>query len=242
MDILDTLKSLNGYWHYEGGKYLAKTDDGKVSDTCLNLGVLTCRPEVLYRAVLGLVTKLTVHLPLAPAAYFQDKNLYVCGFNDSRELAYEVARQLGGTAIWFNDDGKPSCSIPDGSTLLFVTDVISSGGTVQKMINFVEDVYERSGKYLPYVLCLVNTSAQESVEVAREWRGGTASDGCKTYFYLEKEFRIVSLTDVPVRVWDTLLAAEADLFTDDQRASMGFNVMGGLQALSGEELCRAPQK
>lgn len=35
MNLIQTLKNLGGYWHYEGGRYLAKLTSGKVSDTFL---------------------------------------------------------------------------------------------------------------------------------------------------------------------------------------------------------------
>jgi len=104
MDILDTLKSLGGYWHYEGGKYLAQLTSGKVSDTYINAAVLTSSPFYLEDAARNMIRNLRRELfpeNQIMNLYGHWKNLHVCGpAMGGVTIAYEVARQLGGTAVF----------------------------------------------------------------------------------------------------------------------------------------------
>ena len=103
------------------------------------------------------------------------KNLHVVGPQRASNLVYEVARQLGGTAVMAVEmeqpttvieyDSTPECNkghkelrivyrlslpIPLDSTVLFVTDRVDDSG---EMLNIME---ERSkATVLPYVLCLI---------------------------------------------------------------------------------------
>ncbi|MBD3405071.1 MAG: hypothetical protein GF411_02910 [Candidatus Lokiarchaeota archaeon] len=240
MDLLDTLRALNGYWHYEGGRYLAKLTSGKISDTFCNMGVLTCRPSSLSLAASGLIRKLN------DAVDGDQQDFYVCGpAMGGVTLAYEVARQLGGTAIYTepvyeaqsrveNIDFKNVAEIPEGgfsiggvgtvvpqvyttgqalkrfeipegATVLFVEDVITSGKTV---FNMVESVVKHRPyvtdtiTILPYVLCLVNLSGHTHSGV-----GHTAFSGALSTHGLE----IISLADVKARTWNTITEATVEL-------------------------------
>jgi len=113
--------------------------------------------------------------------------------------------------------------IPEGATVLFVKDTITTGKSTIEMVNAVNpDICASFGKLtiLPYVLCLINRSGKEFVE----WDTHPA------------RLKIISLADVNARIWDTTLAAEVDLFDDEQRASFGFNCgMRGLKAVDPKE-------
>jgi orotate phosphoribosyltransferase len=242
MDIIETLKDLSGYWKYEGGKYLAKLASGKVSDVYCNLSVLTCRPWLLATAVEDLlINRLEKVVDAAPRRYFHNKNLYVCGpAIGGVMLAYEIARQLGGTAIvtepvyelgrkTFSEGGWSSseitCSrlkdhagqkhyvektgqqlnhkIPEGATVLFVTDHIITGKSTREMVNAVNpDIAKNFGRFtiLPYILCLVNCGGKKSVD----WETHPA------------KLEIISLAEINTRTWDTV---------EDARKSIGHMVL-----------------
>jgi len=118
MDVLKTLAELGGYWKYNGGRHVAATDDGKVSDTFLDTGLLTRRPDDLRSAVDELLRLFgsvvnpkwlhwsTTNDPGMFVRQFLDRGdaddkLYICGRNPAGiTLAYEAARQLNATAIF----------------------------------------------------------------------------------------------------------------------------------------------
>jgi hypothetical protein len=128
------------------------------------------------------------------------ENLSVVGPARCTTFGYEVARQLGGTAVVtkvlaekkncsvcgmpyaFNEDGlhslcecpsghavdasvySLSLPIPDGATVLFVTDKIDEK-EIRQMVGCVKE-----RKLLPYVLCLISQGNPElSVEVTEPW-------------------------------------------------------------------------
>lgn len=117
MNLIEELKALGGYWHYEGGKYLATLTSGKVSDTFINTGVLTCRPDQLSRVASVLAMRFVLHQTAQPEGIglghgpeivngvWREKHkatdIYVCGSAmGGVTLTYEVARHLGATAIF----------------------------------------------------------------------------------------------------------------------------------------------
>ena len=274
MDLLETLKKLNGYWKYNGGRYLAKLTSGKVSDTFVNCGVLTCRPIDTEIAALNLIYKfmeqirsnhednpfycdfgekpicgtciadmlnhrtlyvgdliplLTQHLVTDTEWKRNYPNLYVCGpAQGGITLAYEVARQLGGTAIFTepkyevkehaSDSGIGSFTnttveksgqelkrfeIPDGATVLFVEDVITTGKSTREMIRAVMNSAHHSVTALPYVLCLVNRSGISGLSLAYGPDDSTLTD------YVPK---IISLADINAITWNRLEEARSEIF------------------------------
>lgn len=162
-------------------------------------------------------------------------------------LVYEVARQLGATAIFTepvyeavvvepNPDGTlytplmhstldgrcvargavqktgqelKRFDIPEGATILFVEDVITTGKSTREMFEAVcgkrDDL-----NILPYVLCLVNRSGLESVpDCTVAWKPGSClTEGAIT---TSDWPTIISLADVQARTWDTIEEAETDL-------------------------------
>ena len=106
-DLIEILKSLNGYWQHDSGRYLAELPDGKISDTYIDIDSLTSRPNLLSPLLKDLYVKAGLWKPLGPDGWggegFDTKevpsNLYVCGSSPNNiTLAYEVARQLGMTS------------------------------------------------------------------------------------------------------------------------------------------------
>lgn len=266
MDLIETLCSLNGYWKYSGGKYLAKLTSGKVSDTYCNCGVLTCRPVKMRRSCADLIYKM-VHsagLPNNVGADFpweddhlrdwvKRNNFYVCGpAMGGITLAYEVARQLDGTAIFtepvyelgkeaFAGGGWSSSQItcnnlvdnkaqkhyvqksgqqlkrfeiPEGATVLFVEDVITTGKSTREMIYAIATL-KASPKVnvLPYVLCLVNRSGHDDIWTLTRDDGSKMPMNVAGYCW-HKNFKIISLADVQARTWDTIDDATEELLSD----------------------------
>lgn len=241
MNLIETLTRLGGFWKYDGGKYLAKLTSGNVSDVFCNTGVLTCRPNELEHWIGDLVYA----APLSDneGSWVHDvPDLYVCGpAMGGITLAYEVARQLGGTAIFtepkyglssdipafdeLSDFAGEVCDfyekmrqisvktgqqlkrfeIPEGATVLFVEDVITTGKSSTEMVQAVveemvkEPNVTKRPTILPHILCLVNRSGHTHV--------GTGSVSPLQPNGLE----IISLADVQARTWDTVENAEADL-------------------------------
>lgn len=227
MNILDTLKSLDGYWKYEDGKYLAKLTSGKVSDTYVNCSVLTSRPYDLGKAceVLKLKFEDFAYISSVGERY---PNLYVCGPSmGGITLAYEMGRQLGATAIFtepkYTTIPNPHAigvekigqqlkrfEIPDGASVLFVEDVITTGKSTGEMISAIWKATERNVNVLPYVLCLVNRSGRDTVWTLTKDDGSEMPDNIEGYCW-HKEFKIISLADVQARTWATVEEARAAL-------------------------------
>jgi len=234
MNLIDTLKALSGYWHYEGGKYLAKLTSGKVSDTYCNLSVLTCKPAHLQDSVRALVRRFVAALPSGPVQFSREfmqmhlekiedwgvakgsawESIHVCGpAMGGVTLAYEVARQLGGTAIWFDDAGKPSQPIPKDATVLLVTDHIKHG--VQHILTeeFADHVAQHLGglsQILPYILCLVDTSCADVIETKVK-HAVTPEQKAGLPLVQAKMLHIIPLVRLSVREWDSLKAASEDI-------------------------------
>jgi hypothetical protein len=101
---------------------------------------------------------------------------YVVGPQRAHSLVYEVARQLGGTAVvavleWTQQhrmfgsefvvgNYRLSLPIPDNATVLFVTDRVN-----KETIKWMEPVIRQSGSHstLPYALCLVNDLLEDVI-------------------------------------------------------------------------------
>ena len=158
------------------------------------------------------------------------ENLYVCGpAMGGITLAFEVARQLGATAIFtepvYEVDysaksmaaGQPMKSavrktgqqlkrfeIPEDATVLFVEDVITTGKSTQQMVDAVHRATGKDfgvpGGFLPYVLCLVNRSGWDEVL----WASEDNRD--------DTGFKIISLADIRARTWETIGEARSEIF------------------------------
>lgn len=169
--------------------------------------------------------------------YAYKGDIYVCGpAFGGVTLAYEVARQLRATAIFTEpmygvEDVDPvhieggrmkfhgklvktgqalkRFEIPEGATVLFVEDVITTGNSTREMFEAVCGT--RSDlRVLPYVLCLVNRSGLEyvpSCTVAYK-PGSCLTEGATT---TSDWPTIISLADIRPRTWDTIVEAQMDL-------------------------------
>jgi len=235
MDILETLTELGGYWGYNGGRYLAKLTSGKVSDTFVNTGVLTCRPKPLANAVESVLhTQVgSEDIDTFAVRYFDVPNLYVCGpAMGGITLAYEVARQLGGTAIWFDDAGKPSQPIPKDATVLLVTDRIEHGNRHILTEEFADYVAQHLGELrqiLPYILCLVDTSCADIVEVKVK-HAVMPERKAALPLIQGKMLHIIPLARLSVLEWDSVKAASEDIGCHTCRKCVG----------NPDETCDAP--
>jgi hypothetical protein len=106
-------------------------------------------------------------------------NRFVVGPQRAHSLVYEVARQLGGTAVVAepvqtieleaggtvdvpDDYGirttgyRLSLPIPPDATVLLATDMMDANG-YQEMCKIVDLCAQQKSTLLPYILCLVNT-------------------------------------------------------------------------------------
>lgn len=241
MNILDTLKDLNGYWKYDGGKYIAELTSGKVSDKFINCGVLTCRPNYLMDACACLLYDFSRQAKISTdynatfpwedtifKGWAKDRKLHVCGpAMGGVTMAYEMARQLGGTAIFtepYVHSGRTvkkiqrlkRFEIPEGATVLFVEDVITTGKSTREMVEAVlqsEDgiKFRRERKILPHVLCLVNRSGEKKIRN----EGFDPHDWDEDAWGLD----IVSLAEVKARTWDTVEEAMSDLWAGEGKYS-----------------------
>lgn len=233
-NILDTLRVLKGYWKYNGGKYLAELTSGKVSDTYANCSVLTSRPVLTEAVGLSyyardlaemLLSKMDGRMDWTQGSELVDrqnalkKPLYICGpAFGGITLSYEMARQLGGVAIFTEKShylmenpsiGKAAIvdtkmelkrfAIPEGATILFVEDVITTGKSTREMIEAVAGSLPRSHtspdnpnpiEYITSVLCLVNRSGSTKLDMPNGPHKG--------------EWGIISCAEIQARTWDTL--------------------------------------
>lgn len=202
--MIGDLKKHNGYWIYEEGKkYLAELTSGKISDTFINTGVVTCRPTVLDDICEGMIKEVCDENPN-----------YVCSpAVGGITLGYELAAQAFCAAIFTEPkyelmnrgeveiNAEPIIekkgqslkrfSIEDKSTVLFVEDVITTGKSTREMIEAVLSA-NNTINCVPIVICLVNRSGQDTITVD------------------SKEFKIISKINVSARVWDTLEDAQKD--------------------------------
>ena len=154
----------------------------------------------------------------------------VTGQNEMAELGHtfnEMARQLGGTAIFtepYVHSGRTvkkiqrlkRFEIPEGATVLFVEDVITTGKSTREMVEAVlqsEDgiKFRRERKILPHVLCLVNRSGEKKIRN----EGFDPHDWDEDAWGLD----IVSLAEVKARTWDTVEEAMSDLWAGEGKYS-----------------------
>lgn len=215
--VLEALEYFGGYWKYqEGQKYLAELTSGKISDTFVNCGVLTSSPKKYMKkpGVYGvqslglgdcaqsLVTSYAHMRGWSIVENMKEFPPYVCGpAFGGITLAYAVAERLFATAIFTEPvivDGKKGQElkrmIPESySTVLFVEDVITTGTSTCQMIKAVMEKTVSSVKLEGCVLCLINRSGRDTVQI--EGIG---------------EFRIISLAKVEARVWNTFEVAKRE--------------------------------
>lgn len=227
MNLIKTLKELGGFWKYEGGRYLARLTSGKVSDTFCNTGVLTCKPGYLKKAVGHLIHKkapdATDDVDTVAVRHHDTPNLYVCGpAMGGVTLAYEVARQLGATAIFTepvygledvdpiaNDGQRMSFQgklvkkgqelkrfeISDGhkKTILFVEDVITTGQSTIDMIEVVQRAIPRDGTVRLRPFVMCLVNRSGNDRLNMPYGDG---------------WGIVALEELNARTWDNIEAAQ----------------------------------
>jgi len=141
----------------------------------LDLAPLLAKPKELHEAVRDLILlnadKIWKEIIEGAPSPF---DLYVVGPQRAHSLVYEVARQLGGTAVVAISHyrSKPdefvydtlSLPIPDNATVLFVTDRLDSDDTLKELLDVITAARGlitpvNDGKrfsVLPYALTLVS--------------------------------------------------------------------------------------
>jgi RNA polymerase subunit RPABC4/transcription elongation factor Spt4 len=146
------------------------------------------------------------------------RHIHIVGPQRAHSLVYEIARQLGGSAVVIIEEETSICPrcgedtksvhtpchrinerfeyyhlslpIPDNATVLFVTDRLDEK-EMREIIGITDEVVKGSKGFLPYILCLVSGLAELTIE--REWIGGVCPDGLQSRFYVPKVFKVVSL-------------------------------------------------
>lgn len=201
MNFIETLKSVGGFkpCRFCGGTGKTDEDDGKGPLPCecveeFDLAPLLARPDHVA-TVSGLLTvdlfkqielnKLVGEEVVPEIPFFT--NLHVVGPQRASNLVYEVARQLGGTAVnigWqrqvyenpalgesINFVQVLSTPVPESATVLFVTDAFHNDMT--EFDNILKLVSK--SKKLPYILCLVNFSGADGITDAKIGRADIIS-------------------------------------------------------------------
>lgn len=173
-DFIETLRSIGGIkpcdcgvngisWNHKPGVCAHCHGTGQV----LDLAPLLARPEELHQPVYELIERMIDprNRPAEDAKQFATP--FVVGPQRAHSLVYEIARQLGGTcAVWASGvgyDGEPvggslSLPIPDGATVLFVTDRYDSKSSeIRDIAHEIDGPLHcfKGIKALPYLLCLI---------------------------------------------------------------------------------------
>jgi len=190
MNFIETLKNVGGVKPCDSCKGTGETIYKHINDdfnriVCplchgtgqvLDLAPLLAKPELLYDAVESLLGRL---FEKTNAEESQFTKPFCVGPQRAHSLVYEIARQLGGTAVaaepkldeWTDKDGsykmselkkgklvkdvgyRLSLPLQQSATVLFVTDRVDEK-EVQQIVNLItkpgQDIH-----LLPYVLALV---------------------------------------------------------------------------------------
>jgi len=212
MDFKELLTEAGGLWEYSGGRYLAQLASGKLSSLFCNTGVITTNPGSLAMATGVLADR------LSDVPGFDDvSNLSVIGPGmGGITLSFELAGQLytyhksREIRAFFTEpveverngkkekDQKFRFDLPPGK-ILFVEDVITTGGSVEKTMRAVlVERPERIEDIIPFVLCLVDRRGADDKLVLRPRESATI------------ECEVISLLKLSPRTWDTLELAQKD--------------------------------
>lgn len=244
MDFKELLTEAGGLWKYSGGKYLAQLTSGKISNCFCNCGVITVDPLRLGATVFGggfadycIEPALIQRFEEVQKDMEYDFNVIGPGMGGIT-LAYELGSALSthymGTGLvrsFFTEpveverngkkekDQKFRFDLPPGK-ILFVEDVITTGGSVEKTMRAVMRTLpsERRRDVVPFVLCLVDrrSDGQPSGEQLRPEDGNTetlypsASTMESDVPMVTYSMRVISLLKLSPRTWDTLELAQKD--------------------------------
>ncbi len=219
MTFHQELQELGGLWqHKEGNRYLAQLASGRNSDTYCNLGVLTTRPDRLEFWAQALVREIRSELSEL------SRELVVIGPGmGGITLAYEIAKHLhtsGGTQAYFTEPvevggeklQKLRFDIPASADILMTEDVITTGGSVQKTFNAINE--KGFGSMLNIVACLVDRRAEKGpLRISFLCTGGALEQALSfpaAGAAAPLSMKVVSLLSITPRTWDTLADAQKD--------------------------------
>lgn len=178
------LRRVGAFWRHDGdpNKPHALLTSGKHSDGYYNGAKLVENPGILAEVIAGMTEKIE--------PYFKgEKPTYIMGpAMGAITLGHEMARQLGTkfayTEIAYTDEGKMQVlkrfDIPEDVRVMIVEDAVSTGGSIKKTIDVLE---ERGVQVLPYIPIII------------DWSGGAASA-------LEGKQEIIPLLSIPMNIWE----------------------------------------
>lgn len=203
----EELSVLNGYWEYNGGRYLALLASGKVSDVFCNTGVLTTYPkklsawsEVLYREIVGHSFNPVVVGPGMGGitlAYELARN-----FEDSKAFFTEPVEIVGKITGAVVKGQKFRFELPVGREVLLTEDVITTGGSVQKTFSAI---YKPDLKVAPVIACLVDRRPEDG-PLQLICSADAEAEGDFTIL----DFKVVSLLRIKPKTWDTIEDAKKE--------------------------------
>lgn len=215
--FLVRLAALDGFWQYnKEGHYLALLASGKLSDVFCNAGAMTTRPSefALWADVLATSVAKRINDHIAGRAAFESITVIGPGMGGIT-LAYALAGSLHQNnlsllpihalftePIEIELDGKQVKSqkfrfdLPPKTLTIFVEDVITTGGSVQKTYSAVATKDGKVGEFsvLPIVACLVDRRAEHP-------DGRHVEDLIPLGDVLAN---VVSLARIYPKTWDTL--------------------------------------
>lgn len=221
--FLERLAALDGYWQYKEGRYLALLASGKLSDVFCNAGTITTRPDefgryadILAAGISSKIAECTKSFHGADLLKYESISVIGPGMGGIT-LAYALANSLHNRGdslsllpihAFFTEpieielDGKQVKSqkfrfdLPAKTLAVFVEDVITTGGSVQKTYSAVavKDGGVRDFNVLPTIACLVDRRAEnpEGEHVEDLIPLGSV------------EANVVSLARIYPKTWDTL--------------------------------------
>lgn len=225
--FLERLAALDGYWQYKEGRYLALLASGKLSDVFCNAGAMTTRPDEFGRWIDNLAVVIASKISSCTKSVHGDvllkyESVSVIGPGmGGITLAYALANSLLKVApllnlmpihAFFTEpvetelDGKQvkfqkfRFDLPPKTLVIFVEDVITTGGSVQKTYSAVAAKEEQAGKLVlfPIITCLVDRRAENP-------EGKHVEDLIKLG---DVEASVTSLARIYPKTWDTLEEAK----------------------------------
>ena len=156
-------EAVGAIWVHDGNpkRPHAMLTSGMCSDGFVNCTLITQRPALLKR-ILNDADGLTPHFPDAKQGERVD---WVIGSAlGAVSFSYAVAERLGAHSGYTEKDGEKMklarFEIMEGSWVLVVEDVISTGGSTLKTIEAIEEATGGQAHLNPYVVCLVNRSGK----------------------------------------------------------------------------------
>lgn len=201
--IYEFLKKHDSFWKWDGHKHIAQLTSGKLSNVYIN-----CTPifEYPYMQKVAGQTFCDLALSTEPIRrYLRRDNVWVVGSAmGAIGLAQSTAYALGNkvraayTEPFKSPDGSKHMTLKRFNlgikpVVFVVEDVISTGGTTKKTIEAIHSNHP-DAIFFPYVLCVINRSADDGLDV----------DDLSRFIYL-------SILDVEVKTWNSVSDLPPDM-------------------------------